>query len=550
MNSMPGTGAASGKARLTVTEELISMTYLEDMVFRRRFSVNPYKSLSLPLGRMDCHKDWLSDTRGDPYPVTGASGQPLREFLDDGRYAARNDTADTQYVSRLLGQHFPYATYEFELREKRFTSAESGVGLELRGEGIPTVRVLFGQMNGQACVRCEENGVSVGRLTAAKPLEDGACAIVTCRGRYLDIYIRFSNEKEYIGAFEARGLTDIIAFDVFTRSTASLCVTLAPGDLVVCGAAFCLEGGISHADIKVMKTENGEAFMENGRVFLTLSSRLQAGGFQSVVSWEPSTCDIRMEGALFFDTGDGRWCSDVATSAVFDRRAGIWYVWACSFSHGHVLCRGISRADIRHGIHVIDVKLMDAQREVIGAPDSLGAIDATGPVGRATLDDDTLFLAKFGDEDPDLTYDEARKKWLLGVCRLVATEKGDMYRYFIYESDSPLDGFRHIGHTNAGSTTGGSFVRVGDRRYLVCGSSFDRRAQYHLYQLNDLSKHALVRFDYDDGGFRGWGTIMPLPCGGREKYVMLTFDRHNGSDYNWSYGNIYVFEADVMNRME
>ena len=28
---------------------------------------------------------------------------------------------------------------------------------------------------------------------------------------------------------------------------------------------------------------------------------------------------------------------------------------------------------------------------------------------------------------------------------------------------------------------------------------------------------------------------------------MMTFDRHNGSDYNWSYGNIYVFEADRMN---
>ena len=61
-------------------------------------------------------------------------------------------------------------------------------------------------------------------------------------------------------------------------------------------------------------------------------------------------------------------------------------------------------------------------------------------------------------------------------------------------------------------------------------------------------KKDLVLFDYDDGGFRGWGTLIPVPCGTRTRYLMMTFDRHNGSDYNWSYGNIYVFEADRMNR--
>lgn len=54
---------------------------------------------------------------------------------------------------------------------------------------------------------------------------------------------------------------------------------------------------------------------------------------------------------------------------------------------------------------------------------------------------------------------------------------------------------------------------------------------------------AEAKFDFDDGGFRGWGTIIPVELGSRKRYFWLTFDRHKGSNYNWSYGNIYCFEA-------
>ena len=50
-------------------------------------------------------------------------------------------------------------------------------------------------------------------------------------------------------------------------------------------------------------------------------------------------------------------------------------------------------------------------------------------------------------------------------------------------------------------------------------------------------------FDHPDGRFRGWGTVMPLRLGSRTRYFWLTFDRHGGSDYTWSYGNLYGFEA-------
>ena len=36
------------------------MHTIEEMTFRRRFSINPYKRLRLPLGEMSCFKDWLT----------------------------------------------------------------------------------------------------------------------------------------------------------------------------------------------------------------------------------------------------------------------------------------------------------------------------------------------------------------------------------------------------------------------------------------------------------------------------------------------------------
>ena len=45
-----------------------------DMTFRRKFSVNPYKTLRMKLGEMSFWKDWLNTNRGDPYPVIARAG--------------------------------------------------------------------------------------------------------------------------------------------------------------------------------------------------------------------------------------------------------------------------------------------------------------------------------------------------------------------------------------------------------------------------------------------------------------------------------------------
>lgn len=534
-----------------------------DMTFRRRFSINPLKSLRLALGEMSCGKDWVNTRRGDPYPVICGNEREdaqLAESLPDGRYRAYNRSDEALWHARLLGQHFPYATYEIEIDElAQDDGACMGVQIFARGE---PGSAYDAQSEPRLCIAA---GVSGGHVYVMKALHVGGCAqpmervytdtafvpglrlMVASRGMFFDVYLETGNVPKPICTFAVPQMAHILKYHTFVRSTAVLYVSLEPGKAAQGAASFYLDGGVSHADMKCMRTEDGMPIMENGRLFLTMSSRLAEGSFQSVISWNPSGADLRMEGALFFDYGDDAWCSDVASSVVYDRKAGQWYVWACAFSHGHVLCRARSFADLRHGIHVLDAQTMPAQRrEKSQQEDSLSAAaGGAQQTERALLSDDTLFYGKYGDEDPDLVYDAARGKWLLAICRL--TGESGAYRYHLFESDNPLTGFSFVDRTRVGANTGGSIIRVNGKLYLLCGADFDKRARYQLHPIEDLSQHTLLAFDYDDGGFRGWGTLIPVPCGSRTRYMLMTFDRHNGSDYNWSYGNLYVFEADCMN---
>lgn len=274
--------------------------------------------------------------------------------------------------------------------------------------------------------------------------------------------------------------------------------------------------------MRPIRYENGEILQEGGKVFLTMSVRMQAQAYQGVFSWVPGTCEFALVGALFYDAGDGCWGNDVAASILYHRGEKKWYVWLCSFCRGHVLAHGVAQGDVRFGVNVIDIELMQKMPE--GTPDE-------------------CFLGKPGDEDPDFVYDEKSGRWLMTVCRLLGWDKERPYRYFLFSSDQPFTGYTFVARSESGSETGGSIVPTDEGYAFVCGSSFDRRAEYHDYLLPDLYNYGLLRCDYDDGGFRGWGTLMPVWCGSRRRVFWLTFDRNCGSSFNWSYGNIYCFEA-------
>ncbi len=709
-----------------------------ELYFHRLFSINPYRSLRMKLCEMSFCKDWPHTDRGEPYPVIRESGAALSEKVEGGRIAFSADAPGER--ARLIGRFFPYASSEVCVdaldgegaRVGLEFAVRSGRGSPYTAEDAPGLCVFVERAGAEVCVCHEEfvGGRSLGVVRhGTRAFTPGGVLFVSAHGAFFDV----SLGREFVCTIRAEGFSDICRRSAFMNAGVSLYVALpAGGRAAVSRAESFLDGGLSHADMKPVRYEDGTPILENGRLFLTLSSRLQAGAYQYVVSWNPSTCELRPEGAIFFDYGDGRWCADVAISLIYHRERREWLFWATAFSHGHILCHGTSAGDPRFGITVLDAALMEAQKpgsdvsngglpiqtsgaekdgelaqtkdcacgkagaawasasdEVLSAQagdcgaemdgglartedcacgkagaarafasddvlsvqaggrvaemadgqartedcacgkagaarasasddvlsvqagwrvaeiadgqtrtedcacgkvgaarafvsDEVLSVQAGGRVaekdgelartkecacgkagaarasasddvlsvqagGRgasvAELDDDTLWLAKTGDEDPDFTYDRERGKWYMTICRSV---KGAGYRYFLFESDEPFSSYRHVCHTESGENTGGLMVRIRGRRALVCGSDFKARAEYRVYPLGDFSHFQRLTCDFDDGGFRGWGSLMLVPCGNRTKYVWMTFDRHNGSDYNWSYGNLYAYEAEEM----
>ena len=479
------------------------MDNLHDMQFRRLFSVNFNKNLTLKLAAMTFCKDFIHDKRGDPYPLLASEGDHA-EAVCAGRYI---HTAGR--TERLLCGHFPYATYALTIDSLDGTCGFAFI------TPLGRCEILLRSDGGRLTVLAD--GEEIPTVHTFAP---GMRFLVTARKHNFEIYLDAGHMPELVADIACARLEGIHFEAQFKRSHAAVvCI----GGVTLTAAESYMDAGLSQADIRPIKYENGEIIVENGKMFFTLSARMHREMYQAVVSWVPGTMEFALVGAIFYDCGDGAWCSDVAASIKFNRMTNRWNLWVCAFSHGHVLGCAEFAGDIRYGVNVVDIRLMER-----GAPDG----------------DRTAFLGFAGDEDPDFIWDAASGKWYFTVCRLADMGDGTRkYAYHLFEGSDPFRCDRFVARSGKGAETGGSMVRVGETLHFVCGNDFTLRANYRVYDLPDLAHYTEMVFDYDDGGFRGWGTIVPLALGTRTRYFHLTFDRHNASDYNWSYGNLYCFEA-------
>lgn len=466
--------------------------------FKRKFSISMYKNLKIPLGEMSFLKDFISDNRGDLYPIVTKSDDCV-EFIRENQYAITKGR-----VERLFCQFFPFATYE---ASAQIESGEMGFCFRLAGA---EARIFVTESKMKFVSPDREEEMDLPSFATSK------CTFaVSCRPGAFDVYFKNNGKAEYLSTFYSDHFKDSNQYSLFSDSYVCL---FASESTVVNEVTAYVDNGVSIADIRPIKYENGDPMLEQGRLFFTASVRLQEGTFQGVFSWIPGTADFQMTGALFYDCGDGKWRNYVAPVILYHRETKEWYVWVSSFDHEHILAYGAFSGDPRFGVNVVDVKIMP----------------------RATDSSDmTEFVGFVGDEDPDLIYDAENGRWLLAICRL--DTKSGRYVYTFFESKDPFANYHYIGRGLDGAEeTGGSFVRIEGELFFVCGNSFERRSEYRIYSKNGMQE---AKFNYPDGGFRGWGTVIPVKLGSRTRYFWLTFDRHNGSHYNWSYGNLYCFEA-------
>ena len=463
-----------------------------------------YKNMEIALGEMSFLKDFVHDTRGDLYPLVQKSPD-CEEYVEGNCYCLAGGSAE-----RIFSQFFPFATYAVEAT---WTHGEIGFAFRLP-HATATMTVVRDSDGTRLCYRCADH---VEKIALSDTFAAGTAWLISCRPGAFDVYCRQNGKAEYLTTVEEACFLQSNNYGTFRSSYVSL---LAAGEVTVRQVSACLDNGVSTADFRPVKYEDGTVIHEGGKVYFTASVRMHAGSYQAIFSWIPGTTQFEMTGALFFDGGDGIWRGYLASSLVYHRERKQWYVWTSSFGHEHVLAYGAFAGEPRFGVNVVDVTRME----------------------KATIASDITEFGGFrGDEDPDLVYDAAHDRWLLAICRLDPETKKYVYTFF--ESKDPFAGFRYIGRgADGASETGGVFVRSGGQLYFVCGNDFQKRSEYRIYSREGMHN---ARFQYPDGGFRGWGCVIPVQLGSRIRYFWLTFDRHNGSDYNWSYGNLYCFEADA-----
>lgn len=482
---------------------------IRSMVFKRKFAVNLYKNLRVKLAEMSMTSDFVQSDRGNMYPVIFCAGD-FCETVSDEKYHFCGD--ELGMVRRLLGQYTPYSTVSVKVESLK---GRCGVCYTMP-QGV--ISVLMEEARGRLSFVMRMEGKET-RFDSELVPAAGMEFVLTTRKGAFDVYVKLQRGLEYVTSFRSEQFVEVMKESVFGNTTVSLEVS---GEVVVSSVSSYIDCGIRQADIRPIRFEDGTVMVDNGKIYLTISCRQEEGCYQGIVSWIPGTCDFQLTGVLFFDAGDGYWENDVASSIIYNRATAEWYLWMCSFSHGHVLGHASAKGELRFGVNVLDVTLMPRMS------------------GEAS---DDMFLGKQGDEDPDFYYNKIEQCWYMTICRLVEEAGKSRYAYFLFRSAQPFEGYEYVSRGIGREETGGSIVEIGGKKHFICGSDFQKRAVYHIYDLPEFSDMTLMKCDYDDGGFRGWGTVVVCPQASRMRYYWLTFDRNRGSDWNWSYGNLYCYEA-------
>ena len=307
--------------------------------FKRLFALNFYKNLRLKLAQMTLGKDFVTGKNGDPSPLLDKTEDCVEELIRHS-YTVRKGEA-----KRFLCRFFPYASYEIV--------ADTTNGSAALCFSLPDADEVAVALTSDALILTCKDRIEQYPLPEWKVAN--AAMTVSCRPGAFDVYFANGKHLEHFRSFSIPSFNDSHRYDRFREGRVS--VRLTEGATLYEASSF-IDSGISIADPRTVRYENGEVMYENGKIYLTASIRLQAGSMQGVFSWVPGTAEFELVGAIYYDSGDGKWCRDVAASILYHREKKRWYLWVCSFAHNHILGCADFEGDPRFGINVIDIQLM------------------------------------------------------------------------------------------------------------------------------------------------------------------------------------------------
>lgn len=410
-----------------------------------------------------------------------------------------------------VGAFHPYLCYEVEFGE---IGHDERVGLSFyANDGSGSINVTYCMGSISATHNAPgTKPVVLGRKTISTR-EDIRLRVQYTGARFHVFYLRYDGIAELLFSITAdmRSTSSCIthSFGVYTELPAGEMVTLRH-------ASASLTCGTGQADPQIVQRRDGTPVIVDGRLFVCMTTRgfeEIPDSYQGVYSIGLDAYDLKLEGALFFGENDGIMHGYHATKLVLDEESGGWDVITVTHGGSHTLAWAHSNADLLHGIHYLECEeLMFPQCNTLGHG--------------------------YHTEDPDFFFDAEAGRWRLAYCSVL----DGTYRTVLSESDSWNGPYREIARAQTASNTGIRITSVGGRRYVLSGGS---GTTFYIYEYPTLSETGTFKQLYENGGFRGWATIVPIPYGNYERYLWITFDR-GAATGRYSYGSLYFYLGDKM----
>lgn len=249
-------------------------------------------------------------------------------------------TTEDASSMRWVGGFNPFATYEISLC--RFTGS-GRIGLSFRDSQDDNQLSASIVCNNGKYEAIEwvvlTNGQEVSRQKFAWPSDVKTSGALRLRVQMLavgaNLFIESEDNSYLVGYPDFNQHLELRRTDLMRRFEFCMFSDLAASATVEIDEVIsALTPGCGQADIRAITTRDGTPFLDQGRVWLTMTVRGRAlpHPLQGVFSMNPSVFDLRFEGIIVFDMGDGLWHNELASHLFYDEASGQWRGWTTGFS--------------------------------------------------------------------------------------------------------------------------------------------------------------------------------------------------------------------------
>ena len=293
---------------------------------------------------------------------------------------------------------------------------------------------------------------------------------------------------------------------------------ISSGATAITGMEQTLSSGAALADIRAITYEDGAPVIEGGKLYLSGSTRTGGSGI-AVLALTLGTGELEFTGTIT-PLMSGVFRKISAPHIMYDRIRRIWQVTTPFHSPtNHRLWVATAYNDIRFGVSTLDFSPLDYQEP------------------------------KKGDEDCQIFYDAGMRKWVMIYASNRRPDNGSGYILRLQTSPRPDGGFKDYSYQTDVSATGVTTTLIGGKRYVLSGNQrSEERNRYSVWSYPAMDFVCDLDIDIDDGAWRSWNNVVPVPEGSSTRYVMMGFDRQLSTDEdNWTYGNSYFLYSKQRN---